>query len=234
MKKVCMGVGFILILGLIWLTGETVQAEQTNPPFFSTATTFKETHIYAKSVEFPVVLGNAGLIVTDIVSFEGILPGEQEEIYTVDAVALLVYNPTNTGIVSAAITLTRGAETLHFDLEYLPGGSKALVLERNANPIGNGVFDSCECSSFVVGSFTAEIPGIQIAEEGGNLILQNLSDTPLPAITVYYKQYTPEDDFYVGKAMSVRFAPMLPGETQAQPAYGYAEGYSRVAAIIAK
>ena len=143
-----------------------------------------------------------------------------------------MYNPKNSGIVSATVALTRGTETLYFDLEYLPGGSKALVLERNAKHMGSGTFDGCECSFFTRGNFTAEMPGIHFTEENGNLVLQNLSDTPLPAVTVYYKQHLPSDSFYVGKAMSVQFSPLLPGETQVQPAYGYAEGYSRIAAII--
>ena len=170
--------------------------------------------------------------ITDIVSFEGFLPGEKEDIYGADIAALLVYNPRNTGIVSATITLTRDTETLYFDLEYLPGDSKALVLERNAKYAGEGTFDGCTCPSFVRGAFDAKIPGMQITEENGYLTVKNVSDSPLPSVTVYYKQYTPDDGFYIGKAMSVTFDALLPGKSQTRHAYGFAEDYSRIAAVI--
>jgi len=231
-KKACIGVGFLLILGLVWMARGTVRAEPATPPIFSHTVPPEITQTPAKSLEFPVVLGNAGLIVTDIVSFEGILPGEKEEIYEVDVAALLVYNPRNTGIVSATITLTRGKEIFCFDLEYLPGGSKALVLERNAKYIGEGTFDRCECSCFERDDFGTNISALQITEQNGYLTAQNLSDAPLQGVTVYYKQYTPDDGFYVGKAMSVRFGPLLPGESQTRHAYGLTEDYSRIAAVI--
>lgn len=232
MKKACIGVGFFLIWGLIWMTRGTVRAEPATLPVFTPAIPSETIQAVQNSMELPIVLGNAGLIVTDIISFEGTLPGEKEEVYQADVAALLVYNPQKTGIVSATISLTRGAEILYFDLEYLPGGSKALVLERNAKNAGEGKFDGCTCPSFVRGEFDTKIPGLQITEENGYLTVKNLSDSPLPPVTVYYKQYTPDDSFYVGKVMSVTFDPLLPGESQTRHAYGFAEDYSRIAAVV--
>ncbi len=233
MKKACIWVVFVLLVGLVWMSRGKVRAEPATLPVFSTTQPAETTQLPAQAIEFPCVLGNAGLIVTNIVSFEGLTPEDPQEEYVSDALALLIYNPGKVGIISASITLTRNEETLHFDLAYLPPGSRALVVERDRKSYGTAVFDSCQCEAFVKGDFTTELPDIRITAENGNLVVQNLSDTPLPGLTVYYKQYTPYDGFYVGgRAMSVHYAMLLPGETASQKAYGYATEFSRIAAVV--
>ena len=224
--------GLLTISGLIWVNRGIVRAVPTTVPVFSTAPATESIVQSPNHIEFPFVLGNAGLIVTNIVSFEGLLPGVTEDIYGDNILAIEVYNPKSSGIVNATITLTQDGNTFYFDLEYLPSGSKALILERNGHTLDSTVFESCECLQFSRGDFVSEIPGIQITEENGILTIQNLSDTVLPEVTLYYKQYT--GGFYVGKAMSVQFDTLLPGEKLSQPVYGYAESYSRIAAIIPK
>lgn len=233
MKRACFLVGLVLAAGLVWTAQGQVQAESVTLSIFSSTQPPETTEPPQKAIEFPCVLGNARLIVTDIVSFEGLTPESQQEIYVTDTLALLIYNPSKTGIVSATVTLTQGDKIWYFELSYLPAGSRVLVVERNHSAYEDGAFDSCQCEYFVKGDFATELPEVQITEENGNLSVKNLSDTPIPSLTVYYKAYTPYDDFYVGgRAMAVHFGFLRPGETATQKAYGYAKDYSRIAAVV--
>ena len=230
-KRLYILIGLGLFVGWMWRSN--IQASTLPPTTSSTAVPSTSAPTTPVPVEFPCVLGNAGLIVTDIVSFEGITPESEEEEFVIDALALLIYNPGKTSFTTATITLSRGEETLYFDLEYLPAGSRVLVVERNHSPYGSGEFDSCECISFLPEAFPLSQSQLQITYQNGSLAVENVSDIPFSSVTIYYKAYSPQDNLYVGgKAMSVFFGSLQPGESKCLSAYGYAEPYSRITAVI--
>lgn len=206
------------------------------PPAFSEPTVTAAAMMTqpTETVEFPLVLRDTELIVEHLGQYEGpYLEAEDEEPVS-GVAALMIYNPGNRYIRSATVLLTQGAKSLVFELSYLPPRSRILVLEKNRESYSGQDVTECRCTALSRESFSKLEDRITVTEEAGQLRVGNLTTGPLTGVTLYYKQYAPEGDFFLG-GITCRYEieNLAAGEETTVTPYRYTRGYSRLVAVTA-
>lgn len=138
------------------------------------------------------------LIAQALVYYEGpyLEDGSDTEITTA---ALLLENGSDSMVEFVRITLQQGDFTRVFEITFLPPGGKVLAVDKNQHPYSAAPVESCTCSCVR----TLPPPGIhrQVYVSGSGLcsmIATNLTAQPLPQVRIYYKQYLPQTDTYLG------------------------------------
>lgn len=188
----------------------------------------------AEPVEFPCVIRDTELIAEHLGQYEGpYLEAEGEE-QVAGVAALMVYNPGNKSIKSAQILLTQGTDSLLFEITCLPPRSRILVLEKNRRLYSGQDVTACRCTAFSRESFGRLEEQIAITEADGQLAVENLTREDFSSVTLYYKQYAPEGDFFLGGITSCfEIGSLAAGEIKTVAPYRYAPGYSQVVAVVA-
>lgn len=182
-----------------------------------------------ESISLPYRVEGTDLIARQLVMYEGPDLEKGSDTPVSDITALLLYNDGQQEIAQAEVKLTAGEELTFFASNIMPG-AQVLVLETNT-----AVWKEREitaCSGWVSEAAWKALPEItlEILEvDMGTLSVTNTSLRTLTDIWLYYKNYLPEGDLYVGGITYVETIPVLePGQTvQINPNH-YASGYSRV------
>ena len=182
-------------------------------------------------VEFPCVLRETGLILQNLARYDGLFPEGEEEREVVNAAALMVYNPGVEWIRSAKILVTQGGQDFLFEITCLPPNSRVLVVEKSAKNYSEAPVDRCRCLSFSSSKDTL-LPGeIGVTDTQSGFAVENRAEQEIHGLTVYYKQYMADGDFYLGGyTYKKELTELAPGEHREMDAYRYVPGHSRVVA----
>lgn len=182
-----------------------------------------------KALEFPIVVTDTGLIVQNMAQYEGPFLEAEDQEPVARVAALMIYNPGSKMITSAELVLTQGGRTLRFFFTCLPPQSRVLVLEKNRQLYSSEPVRSCQCLSF-----TEEMPqssSIQVTDSENGLAIVNFYDED-KTVTLYYKQYITDGNFYLGGVTGqTRVEHLAAGENREILAAGYAPGYCRIVAV---
>ena len=221
--------GSILCLGFIRLGSPE---EQPAVQFLPTETDASAVTAAPPSIELPCVARGSRLIIEKLVSFEGDFWEDGSDRYVVDVMALVVYNPGNTMIRSAEISVQQGQRQLRFAISCLPPNSRVLVLERSGIPFSAEPLKACHCDLLTV---LEPALGLTTTPAGPvSVQLRNQSDTSYPQIILCCKRYDADSDLYLGGITYITPAgPLAPGETTELAPARYVEGCSRIVCITA-
>ncbi len=182
-----------------------------------------------KALEFPIVVTGTGLIAQNMAQYEGPFLESEDQEPVAQVAALMIYNPGNKMIASAELVLSQGERTLRFFFTCLPPQSRVLVLEKNRQRYSSEPVRSCQCLSFA--EETPQSSSIQVTDSENGLAVKNLYDED-KTVTLYYKQYINDGDFYLGGVTGhARVENLAAGENREILASGYAPGYCRIVAV---
>jgi hypothetical protein len=175
------------------------------------------------------VVTGTELIVQNMAQYEGPFLEAEDQEPVAQVAALMIYNPGSKMIASAELVLTQGERNLRFFFTCLPPQSRVLVLEKNRQQYSSEPVHSCQCLSFT--EETPQSSSMQITDSENGLSVVNLYDED-KTVTVYYKQYISDGDFYLGGVTGqTRVEHLAAGENREILAAGYAPGYCRIVAV---
>ena len=224
-----LGMGTLLAAVFGWILRGPAAGQEVLRFYETTTPETVQTTQGENALEFPYVLGDAGLIVQHMAQYEGpfLEDGSQEPV--AEVAALMISNPRKQGVCSAELVLWQGQEQLVFAVTYLPPGGKVLVLEKNGKHYSKGPVTQCACTELQLGDFYEEKGQITVLEQQEVLIVENRMQKLAEKVTVYYKEYIFDGNYYLGgRTRTVVVEKLLPGERRQILPYGYAPGYSRV------
>ena len=182
-----------------------------------------------KVLEFPIVVTGTELIAQNMAQYEGPFLEAEDQEPVARVAALMIYNPGSKMIASAELVLTQGERTLRFFFTCLPPQSRVLVLEKNRQLYSSEPVCSCQCLSFT--EETPQSSSMQITDSENGLTVRNLYEED-KTVTLYYKQYITDGNFYLGGITAqTRVEHLAAGENREILAAGYAPGYCRIVAI---
>lgn len=177
---------------------------------------------------FPHRIGQTDLIAQQLVSYEGPYLENGKDTPVSEITALLLYNDSLWEIGQAEVQLT-GEQTLTFFASNIPPQSQVLVLEKNTAAWNQWQITGCEGWSS---------PGQPALPEGtldirevdmGTLAVTNTTQRTLEDVWLYYKNYLPQSQLYVGGITYITVIEELaPGQTLQIKPERYASGYSRI------
>ena len=182
-----------------------------------------------RNTTFPFTVAGSNLVAKQLVMYEGPYLETGGDVPVSDITALILCNNGQTEIAQAEVTLT-GEEKLSFYVSNIMPGAQVLVLEKDAAPWKNREITGCD--GWVREEDRQPLPqqALRIEEvDMGTLSVTNTTPEKLTDIWLFYKNYVPEGDLYVGGITYIETIESLePGQTvQIKPAR-YAAGYSRI------
>ncbi|MBQ6839568.1 MAG: hypothetical protein IJO45_02625 [Oscillospiraceae bacterium] len=191
--------------------------------------TLSDEQLTTEPMSLPCRVEGTALIASQLVMYEGPFLETGGDTPVSDITALILYNSGEREIAQAEVVLA-GEEELTFFASNIMPGAKVLVLEKNAAAWEQR--ELCSCSGWVneSGQELDLEDSLEIREvDMGTLSITNISREKLEDIWLYYKNYVPEGDLYVGGITYLEVIESLePGQTvQINPAH-YAAGYSRI------
>lgn len=212
---------------LIWaVTGGSRPEDRVLNVFSSTEISAGPETTSPNILEFPIVVDGTGLIVQNMAQYEGPFLEAEDQEPVARVAALMIYNPGDQMITSAELILTQGERTLRFLFTCLPPRSRVLVLEQNRQLYSSEPVYSCQCLSFA--EETPQPSLIEASDSENGLLVTNLYAMD-KTVTLYYKQYITEGDFYLGGVTGqTRVENLAAGENRKILASGYAPGYCRI------
>lgn len=180
-------------------------------------------------IRLPCRVEGTDLIARQLVIYEGPNLESGSDTPVSDITALVLYNDGQQEIAQAEVTLTAGEELTFFASNIMPG-AQVLVLEKNV--IAWQDWEVTACSGWISEADhpTLSAQALEILEvDMGTLSVTNTTREKLTDIWLFYKNYVPEGDLYVGGITYIETIESLePGQTVRIKPARYAAGYSRI------
>lgn len=172
---------------------------------------------------------HAALEIGELICYSGNILSEQ----LTDVAALQLRNTGQQVIVRAEVRIVVGAEELCFAAGYIPPGGTVLVEERQRKPYSYAPVSAVHCTELTMLE-TEDHFRIQALPAGENgLTVTNLSDQTAPCVRIFYKQYDPQLDLYIGGVTcSVELPRLHSGESRSFWPYGYEQDSAKIVAIV--
>ncbi len=220
-----------LILAVVGMLCGCSNEKKTVASAFPTNTT-ESTQIYPVSATFPVTLPNSGLIAEELRLYQGSFWEDGSGDYVEEVAALMICNPTNRMIAFASFAVDTPEGQLYFFAYRLPPKSRCLVQEYNRK--------SCDpqkalaCRELIIRWESQELSREQIdyVGFGPRMTIVNRDSRQLEHVTVWYKQYVKEEDYYLGGvAYSAHLFYVQPGQRRTVTPEYYDAAHARIVAI---
>lgn len=205
--------------------------------YFSTAPVATFTPIaeyeHSDTLQFPFQIPGTTLIAEQIVSYDGLFSEGEDRYNVTNVAALMLYNCGESGILETRIQLQAGEVEFLFFADTIPAGARILVPEHNAMEFGPKEFTSCTGTQQVKEGDWLLSDRIKLEfTDMGEVRVTNLTQNCLSGICLYYKNYYPETEFYVGGSTQKHYIALLePGEYIQIYPRNYAYKYSMFARI---
>lgn len=187
----------------------------------------------AQQLQFPFEIPGTTLIAEQIVAYDGLFAEGETVRHVTNVAALLLYNCGQQGVTDAQVRLQAGQVQFVFSADTIPAGARILVPEQAGKEFGPKEFTVCSGYQRVDKSDWEMEHKLQLKyPQMGEIVVSNLTDSPLTGIRLHYKTYYQEADFYVGGNTHIYYIDYLgPRENIRIYPYNYAYGYSKFARI---
>lgn len=173
------------------------------------------------------------LVIMSVSPYSGIFLEDGSNSPIDNVSAALVINVGVTTIEYASFSLNRGDTVLEFELTSLPSGQYMVVQEKNGTPYS-------ACDAFL--SVRTDVATLNAAEfadnvavyenESGGLTVENLGDSTISTVRVFYKFFSADDGVFVGGiTYNARVDDLAPGATADILPSHYQQGYSLVVMV---
>ena len=154
--------------------------------------------VVATPLEFPVTLSGGTLVAEELISFQGQYwedgSGEQVE----NVAGLMISNPTNRMVEFASFAVEQAGQRLYFFVYCLPPQSRCMVLEYNKKSCDPKLVTACQelCVRWDQQELSRE--QVDYVGLGPLLTVINRDARELKHVTLWYKQYVQEEEYYLG------------------------------------
>lgn len=192
---------------------ETLPTEKTEP----------------QGLTFPHTL-TSGLVVEGISRYTGTFYEDGSDELVSDVTALMLYNPQQQMVRFGAVSLEQEGQQLYFFVYSLPPGGRCLILEKQRSPYRESAVTDCRELSI---RWQSDQRDEQVRYVGFGESLTVVNHSPQRrSITVWYKYYDYEKEYYIGGvAYSAYYFMVAPQEQRSLTPSHYHAGSSKVVAI---
>ncbi len=183
-------------------------------------------------LQLPCTLPDSGLVAEELICYDGPYweDGSGEPVQNV--AALMLYNPGERMVEFAAVSLGQGDRQRYFFAYRLPPKSRCLVLERNRMPYTDEEVTACRELSIRWEYQELSREQLNYLGFGKKLTVINRESRQQDHITLWYKRYVEEGDYYLGGiAYSAHLFYLQPQECRVLTPDYYDAANTRVVAI---
>ncbi len=219
-----------VVLGLVgaaYILTSTTQVTKTD----SVLTMYvPQTTQQAQQLELPFTPADTDLVIEELTTYEGPFLEDGSNGEVSDVAALVVYNPLETAMEQANITVSTQTELLQFEGWFLPPKSRCVLLETNKKQYHYEPILDCAGRQKLSEAVNLLGSTLVLREDTQDILsLENQSEKETGEIQLYYKTYLQQTDTYIGGiTRQLQSDSILPGQSrQFSPPY-YVRGYVKV------
>lgn len=189
-----------MVLCLTLILGISGCSRQEAKPTFqpSEAISAMEMAHTEKALTFPHALPDSGLIVEDLVSCSGVFRENGQDEAAENVAALMLYNPSERMVEFAAVSVEQGGRILYFFVYRLPPNSHCLIPEKGKSAFQDTALTACRelCVRWTYQELSRR--QLDYLGVGKQLTIINRDSRQQEHVTVWYKQYVRDGDYYLG------------------------------------
>lgn len=189
-----------------------------------------------ETISFPFAIEGTSLIAERVICYEGPDVEQNSQEPVSNTLALLIHNPETTPVYAVEVTLQSGENSYSFCGGYLPGQSRMLLVETGGAVWTTDPFFRCSgiAEPFAENPLEPGVLGLEDVDMG-TVAVTNTGGEAMEGIRLYYKNYLPGTDIYLGGiTYAVEVEALTPGQTVYLQPSRYASGYSRIVLAQAK
>ena len=173
-------------------------AESTSQPESHDQTPNNNT-VEIPTISFPYSIEGTGIVVEQLGSYDGyfIEDGSDKEVSNIAAI-VLKNNGGNLRFVG--IGISQGTRSLVFSGSMIPAGATVILQEQNGAAYSSSdPYYSATATTELTDSFGMSEDLVTVKDNAKDgLTVTNISGKTLPVVKIYYKNYLPEENAYVG------------------------------------
>lgn len=181
---------------------------------------------------FPYTLPDSGLIVEDMISYSGTFRENGRDEAAENVAALMLYNPSERMVEFAAVSVEQSGKTFYFFVYRLPPNSRCLIPEKGKSTIQDTVLTRCRelCVRWTYQELSRH--QLDYLGVGKQLTIINRDSRQQERVTIWYKQYVRDGDYYLGGVAYSEHLAFLQGEERrtVTPTY-YEAGKTKIVSI---
>ena len=210
------GFGGMVLMSLVWVV--QVQNCSLEPKAYVPRNTF-----------YPRTVMGTELLAVETMEYSGPFWEDGSNEPVTGVAALVVENRGGLLVTGGAVIVELESDWLVFEISFLPPGGKVLVLEKDRK---------CYCAISAVtcyGWTKEEYPENRglVAVETVGLSLKNHTGCTVPSLQVYYKNYDPEREMFLGGiAYCITEEDLMPREVRMLKPANFTAGQSRIVSVL--
>jgi len=188
-----------------------------------------------ETVLFPFAIEDTPLVVECPVCYDGPFTEAEGDAPIANGFALLLRNTSDMEILLAQVKLQKEQQQYCFEGSHIPPQASILLVENSGASWAGETFDLCTGTVEYAEHESLPETVVQIVDaDMGAVAITNLTQEPLADLRLYYKNYLPDANIYVGGSTFTKTVETLsPGQTLYLPLDYYASGYSRIMKVEA-
>lgn len=214
---------------------ETPVAPPTDLPSSVVIPTVKDPQTgESEGIQFPCKIPEYGLTIQKMAAYNGMFVEDGTNATTENVAMLLVENSGEYPVEYTQICVAYGDEQLIFDISALPVGEKLVVQEKTGKPMPKSNATGANAMVVQRADMQMSESQVRVTDNGNNtLTIENLTDSVIPTVRVFYKYYMEDEGIFVGGiAFTVRVTRLGAGASvTVQPAH-YTSQTSRVVMVL--
>lgn len=223
-----MVLGLAAALGSLWGCG--IMPRSSSAVVFTEAT--EPSKPQPVQLVFPHTLSDSTLVAEELVSYYGQYWEDGSGDMVENVAGLMLYNPTDRMIEFGAVALEQAGEQLYFFVYQFPPMSRCLVLERDRKPCRAQGVTACRELSVRWDHQELSREQLDYVGLGPMLTVVNRDSRRQDHVTLWYKQYEKEGDYYLGgTAYSAHLFFLQPEERRTITPEHYHAGSAKIVAI---
>ena len=149
------------------------------------------------TISFPYEIPGTSLTVQQLSSYSGYYIEDVSD-REVNGIAAIVLTNNGGDLEFVGIGISQGARSLGFSGSQIPAGATVIIQEQTGAAFSNDSYYSATATT-TPGAFEKSEELVKIEDNGdGTFSVINISDKTLSEVKVFFKNYLPEEDVYVG------------------------------------
>ncbi len=150
------------------------------------------------TIFFPYAIPGTDLVVQQISPYSGYYLEDGSD-RSVDNIAAIVVTNNGEALDFVGIGIAQGLTSLAFSGSQIPAHSTVIIQEQTGAMFPSGEYNTCTATMTASTGMQTSSDDIVITDNGNNTFtVANISEKTIPEVTVYFKNYLPDEDVYVG------------------------------------
>ncbi len=150
------------------------------------------------TISFPYDISGTGLVIEQVGAYDGyfIEDGSDAE---VSGIAAIVLKNNGSSLEFVGIGISQGTRSLAFTGSLIPAGATVILQEQNRAEYSLDPYYSATATTKITDGFEMSKDLVSVKDNGKNkLVVTNISNNTIPYVKIFFKNYLPDENIFVG------------------------------------